>query len=148
MCVYMCVRVCFWRLVLWKEHDLRFTERLGNMERTEGPSWVKRKKATPWWLLAHRYSAKCPGMGTIWTKIFPPHQTKFELENRKNTPPHKAEPRRQMMEGRHLCPIARRKQSSLSTLEHAGTQNPGGMTPQDVPGKGKCQGPADCETED
>lgn len=53
-----------------------------------------------------------------------------------------------MMEGRHLCPIARRKQSSLSTLEHTGTQNPGGMTPQDVPGKGKCQGPADCETED
>lgn len=51
-------------------------------------TFLSQKKKNPRWFLAHRYSAKCPGMGTIWTKIFPPYQTKCKLENRKNTPPH------------------------------------------------------------
>ena len=84
----MCVHVCFQRLVLQWEHVLRFTRRIANMEQVRDLLESKEEKKNPWWFLAHRYSAKCPGMGTIWTKIFPPHQTKCNLENRKNTPPH------------------------------------------------------------
>lgn len=38
MCVRVYVCVCFQRVVLQKEHALRFTRRIGNMKRTEGPS--------------------------------------------------------------------------------------------------------------
>lgn len=61
------------------------------------------EKNNPWWFLAHRYSAKCPGMGTIWTKIFSPHQTKCKLENRKTHPHIKTKPRSQMIKERQLC---------------------------------------------
>lgn len=79
--------MCFQRVVLQKEHVLRFTRRIASVEQMRDLLELKEKK-NPRWFLAHRHSAKCPGMETIWTNIFPPHQTKCKLENRKNTPPH------------------------------------------------------------
>lgn len=83
-----CVCVCVFRELFCKRNmpwDLQ--EELATWSKLRDLLESKEKK-NPRWFLAHRYSAKCPGMGTIWTKIFPPHQTKCKLENRKNTPPH------------------------------------------------------------
>lgn len=129
MCVHVCVCVSVQRVVLQREHALRFTGRIGNMEQTEGPSRVKRKKNSRWFL-AHRYSAKYPGMGTIWTKIFPPHQTKCELENRKNTPPHtKPSQEAKWLKGGNFAQC-RRKWSSTGPSEGRAARNAGRMPPE------------------
>lgn len=110
----------------------------------EGPSWVKRKKKNPRWFLAHRHSAKCPGMETIWTNIFPPHQTKCKLENRKNTPPHtELSQDTEWLKGGNFAQC-RRKWGSTGTWECRATGNSGNALHSAL-GERKGTDPAECE---
>lgn len=118
MCARVCAYVCFQRVVLQREHTLRFTKRIDNMEQTEGPSWIKRKKkefpvVSDSQILCR---IKCPGMGTIWTKTIQPHQIKCELQNRKNTPPHTKQSQ-EANDWRAVTSQCRRKWSSMGTWE-------------------------------